>query len=509
MLDKSDDPTGQEDKNAVPAPDHASDGSTQGSDDVAESSSSGSEALEEVSAVAASDQPVDLDDTAWHDLVVVSDGPSTTVPEDAEGRKTSSLGDLSGGDTTPADIIADQEEVPGSSLADTGSPTTPLAPPAGDSAGEPASPRQSSGPGLAESLLRRFDRSRKQETPPSEAESGDSVRDRLHGVEHTMRQFFDPGMNGIEIRLLRNIVLVATLVVFVLLLLNQAGGALILASAVIPLLIVVALTAHDVFERESPLLLIGVGSIGALAGILLGMIASWVVRSQWIDRGHLNFGAGGFGGHFAPGPAPWLVWLVVGLLIPAAIIAGLSAAPLLLRRWPQFANEVMDGMILSGTSGAGLAVGLAATFWWPMALGNAPLMNVRDWTLTIIGQAVLRPVVVTLAGTLIGAGVWRYMLDPKASIMVLAPAAGGVLCMLVLWLGSLAVQSEGIWPEFLLTLALAILAFVAYRRTLDLAIAADRATLGDSGSRIVCPACHQVTPIGAFCANCGQPLSTP
>jgi RNA polymerase subunit RPABC4/transcription elongation factor Spt4 len=30
--------------------------------------------------------------------------------------------------------------------------------------------------------------------------------------------------------------------------------------------------------------------------------------------------------------------------------------------------------------------------------------------------------------------------------------------------------------------------------------------LGSDDTRVVCPNCHQVTPSGAFCAHCGQPL---
>ncbi len=323
-----------------------------------------------------------------------------------------------------------------------------------------------------------------------------------------IRGFFDPGMNGIDTRFLRYTAAIATLLVLVLLLSNQAGGALILASAVVPILAVMLLTAHDVHERESNLLLTGVGIVGVVCGVVIGLIAAWVTRGQWIEGGHLNFGAGGFGGQFADGAAPFLVWLVVGILLPAAMVAGLAAAPLLLRRWPQFANEVMDGMILAGASAAGLAIGLAAVFWWPMVLGDGPLMDVRDWTLVILGQALLRPLVITLSGALIGAGVWRYMLNPGGSLLLLLPAASGVLGLMVLWIGSLATQPGGIWPEFLLVLALAVLVFAAYRRTLDLAVAADRTAVGATGERMVCPTCHQVTPVGAFCARCGQPLPT-
>jgi hypothetical protein len=321
-----------------------------------------------------------------------------------------------------------------------------------------------------------------------------------------IREFFDPGFGGIDLRWARYTAGGAAVLVIALLLANQAGAALMVASAIIPVLIVILLTAHDLYERESPALLLGLGVAGGVAGILLGSIASWVVSSQWYDGGHLNFGAGGFGGRFAPGNASFLVWFVVGLLIPAATVAGLAAAPLLMRRWPQFANEVMDGMILAGSSAAGLAIGLSSTFWWPMTYGEGPLMDVSEWTLTIAGQVLLRPLVLTLSGALIGAGVWRYMLHPGGSVTLLLPAAAGVFGVMVLALGSLALQPAGIWPEFLLTLFLAVLVFAAYRKSLAGAIEADEKAMGENGERLICPHCHLITPAGDYCGRCGKPL---
>ena len=412
-------------------------------------------------------------------------------------------------DERPVDIIADEEQ-----LASTSSVPVTERDPAGETMTLPESDSgpapESEGSGWRSRLGSVFGKGSEEGTidpgSPGDVEEGPERPAAAASTMMGIRGFFDPGMNGIDTRFLRYASGIAALVVFGLLLANQAGAALILASAVVPVLAVMLLTAHDVYERESNLLLVGVGAAGAVSGLVLGGIASWVTRGQWIDTGRLNFGAGGFGGQFAPGAAPFLVWLVVGILLPAAMVAGLAAAPLLLRRWPQFANEVMDGMILAGASAAGLSIGLAAVFWWPMVVGDGPLMDVRDWTLSIVGQALLRPLVITLSGALIGAGVWRYMLNPNGSLLLLAPSAAGVLGLMMLWIGSLALQPGGIWPEFLLVLCLAVLVFAAYRRTLDLAVAADRAAVGDAGERLVCPTCHQVTPVGAFCARCGSPL---
>jgi hypothetical protein len=168
----------------------------------------------------------------------------------------------------------------------------------------------------------------------------------------------------------------------------------------------------------------------------------------------------------------------------------------------------MDGMILAGTSAAGLAIGTSSTFWWPMTSGDGPLMDVSEWTLTVAGQVLLRPLVITLSGALIGAGVWRYMLHPQGSVALILPAASGVLGIMVLALGSLATQPAGIWPEFLFTLVLAVVVFAVYRRTLDSATEADTAAMGERGERMICPHCHLITPVGAYCGRCGEPLDS-
>jgi hypothetical protein len=165
----------------------------------------------------------------------------------------------------------------------------------------------------------------------------------------------------------------------------------------------------------------------------------------------------------------------------------------------------MDGMILAGASAAGFSIGSSIVFWWPMIADPGPQTNVSDWTLTIIGTGLLRPVVITICGAMIGAGVWRYMLKPSTSVILL-PAIGSVGGYLLLTFGSIQLQPSGNWPEFIWTLLIAIAVFALYRRVLDQAVATDRKALGSEDQRIVCPACHKLTPAGAFCAHCGNPL---
>ncbi len=289
---------------------------------------------------------------------------------------------------------------------------------------------------------------------------------------------------------------------------NSGGLALIVLSAIVPIMIAITLTQHDVFEKESNLLVAAVGAGGLIVGVVLSLLSAWIQSSQWFDEGVLNFGAAGFGGRFADaaGAAPFVVWSLVGLVIPAVAIAGVAAIPIALRRWPQFRNEVMDGVILTGASAAGFAIGASVIYWWPMIAEPGPQTNVSDWSLSIIGVSLLRPALITFCGAMIGAGVWRYMVTPSASVIVL-PAAGGVLGYLLLTFGSIQLQAAGNWPEFLWAGVLLAAVFPLFRRVLDGAIVTDRQALGDDDGRLVCPACHRVTPTGAFCARCGKPLS--
>jgi hypothetical protein len=305
----------------------------------------------------------------------------------------------------------------------------------------------------------------------------------------------------------RRVLAFSAVAILLCLLANSGGLALILLSSIVPVLILITITQHDVFEKESNLLISAVFSGGTLIGIVLSSISSWIVGSQWFDDGQLNFGAAGFGGRFADaaGSAPFIVWLLTGLAIPAVAIIGIAGIPIALRRWPQFRNEVMDGMILTGATAAGFTIGAALVYWWPMIADAGPQTNVSDWTLSIIGVSIVRAVVITLCGAMIGAGVWRYMIQPSSMFSAL-PAVAGVLGYLLLTAGSIQLQPQGNWPEFLWSLLVAAAVVVLYRRTLDQAVATDRQALGNAEERIVCPTCHRITPRGAFCAHCGSPL---
>ncbi len=322
-----------------------------------------------------------------------------------------------------------------------------------------------------------------------------------------LQQFIEPFLHLRWTTFQRLVLLGGSLLILLALLASSAGLALIIASSIVSILIVLSLTRQDVFEHESAAQLTGIGLIGGIIGIIIGTLGSWLTSSSWFDSGRLNYGAAGFGGRFADaaGSAPFTVWFLNGLIFPLIALAAIAVAPVALRRMPQFRNEVMDGVILVGASAAGFNIGTTLVFWAPMLGDRGPQTSVGDWTLTTIGVALLRPVVITLAGAMLGAGIWRYMDSPKLSTLIL-PAAGSIGAYLLLVLGSIQLGPAGLWPETIWTLLVTAGTFAIYRTVLKGAIASDQSMLGENRTRTVCPNCGQLTPPGTFCANCGKAL---
>jgi MFS family permease len=305
----------------------------------------------------------------------------------------------------------------------------------------------------------------------------------------------------------RSLIVIAIAIGLISLLADDAGFALMVMSFVLPLLIVESILRRDVFEKEPPLILFGVGGAGLAAGLILSAISSWIVRERWFDSGLLNNGAAGYGGVYADraGTAGFIVQFFVGLVIPILGLAAIIALPIYLRRYVQFRNEIMDGAILGAVGAAGFAIGASIIFFAPAIGDGLPRMQVSDWTLTSVAIVIVRPIILTLAGAMFGIAIWRYMREGRIGGMVL-PVIGGAGIWMLLSLGTIQVEPSGISVEFLWNIVLGLAAYVLYQRSVAGAIAIDRAALGNAGSRMVCPSCRQVTPVGAFCANCGASL---
>ena len=350
------------------------------------------------------------------------------------------------------------------------------------------------------------------ESGPAAPDPGSSATDR--GIDgppgRTQREpgvLLDPSLRAATTVPQRMVLIAGVIGIFLSLLSNNAGLALVVASAIVPVTIALALNQRDLFEKESTTAVAAVGGAGLAGGVIVALLASWIANSTWFSYGTLNYGAAGFGGRFSnlAGSPPFSVWLLNGLVYPLLALVAIVAGPIAMRRWPQFRNEVMDGVILCGTSAAGFAIGSAIVYWAPMVSGRGPQTDVADWTLSIFGVSLLRPMVITLAGAMLGAGVWKYASSPSISAIFL-PALGSVGGMLLLSLGSLQFGPSGLWPEVVWTALVAIGSFMIYRLVLNSAISSDRAVIGEDRARVVCPNCRKITPAGTFCAHCGTTL---
>lgn len=306
----------------------------------------------------------------------------------------------------------------------------------------------------------------------------------------------------------RLILALGALLVLIALLANNGAMALIIGSAILPLVLVFWCLHLDVFERESPLIIGGFAIAGTVLGAILGWLGALIVAESWFETGVLNFGAAGFGGQFAEraGSPPFLVWTLVGIVFPLLALAAIIGGPLAMRQTITLHNEVMDGLTLGAVMGAGFSLGTAIVFAAPMLTHGGPIADASAWTLTTIGLTVIRPIVWTLSGGLLLAAAWRYLLTHRIG-SALIPAIVGAAVPLIFTLMSLQLSSTGLWPEITWGALMALIVGFFYKRTLGQAIEQDRKILGNDNSRVICPVCHQVTPVGQFCAHCGSDIT--
>jgi hypothetical protein len=194
------------------------------------------------------------------------------------------------------------------------------------------------------------------------------------------------------------------------------------------------------------------------------------------------------------------------LLLPAVGAGAALVAPLYLRRWPSYRNEAMDGVTLGAAAGGGYAIGFAIAVLWRLITGEAAGGDVPEWTAATVGAVVLRPLILVGITALIGAAIWTYDLTGRSADL-LAPLAAGLG-----WTAAYASVSlfTGDWsPAIGLIWSAGVLVAVAAiaRSIVGSAIQHDRRWL--TAGHVVCPRCRSVTPAGAFCSACRQPLSAP
>ncbi len=310
-------------------------------------------------------------------------------------------------------------------------------------------------------------------------------------------------------RPLTMLAIVAAVIVFLMLLNDNAGFAILVALLVVPVAILAYLTRIDLYEREPWALLTSVVGAGALVGLLGGLLSAFFFERFWFSDSRLNLGAIGFPGVVAngEGSVPYSVVLLGGILIPVLTGAAILGGPFALRRWPIFRNEITDGMTLGGLAAAGFATVSSFVYFWPSAFGSLPDRPVSQWTALLAGIAVVRPVVLIIAGSLLGIAAWKY-LATKNIRAVLVPGVAGVFGWLALPLGSLFLAASGAVAEFVWYALVLIVVGIVFRHVLGRSLSNDGQVLApsDGEQRVVCSNCHRVTPDGSFCSFCRAPL---
>lgn len=326
---------------------------------------------------------------------------------------------------------------------------------------------------------------------------------------NTYRDRLLAALATVRLRPLTATIAIAGVIMFILLLSGSAGVAILVSLLVLPFVFLFYLTRLDLYEREPWPLLAGAVGAGALIGLIGGFLSDVIFDRLWFSDSRLNLGAIGFSGISASGegPVPFGVLLLSGIVIPVLTGAAVLGGAVVLRRWPVFRNEITDGMTLGALAAGSFATVSAFVYFWPSAFEDLPDRPVSQWTALLAGIVVIRPVVLILAGSLLGIAAWQYA-SSRDVRSVLVVGIAGVFGWLALPLGSLLLTQSGAVPEFIWYAVVLIIVGVLFRHALGRSLAMDRQVLSpaDGERRVVCPNCHRVTPEGSFCSFCRAPL---
>jgi hypothetical protein len=306
----------------------------------------------------------------------------------------------------------------------------------------------------------------------------------------------------------RKMLALAALAVLISLLLNNAGIAILLSVFVVPALALLYLTDLDLFEREPWSAILGSLGAGFVIGLVFGTISAWLTGQLWIEGATFYAGAAGYAARFAEAEgSPPIAWVALGgVIIPAIVVIACAIAPVLMRRWPVLRNEVMDGLTLGAAAGGGYAAATTIVHFWPAILRDQnPGGDISDWTATLVGLIVFRPLIFAAFAALLCSAIWQYALDQRSSSLIrgVVSGIGGIIIYSVI---DLLIQPAGAAAEMIWQLTVLGVLWFVVRAAIRSALAQDAIAFGQAGDRIRCQNCQQLTPDGAYCAHCGAPL---
>jgi len=308
----------------------------------------------------------------------------------------------------------------------------------------------------------------------------------------------------------RRIAAAASLAVLVALLLNNAGIAILLSVFIVPILLLLFLTDLDLFEREPWPAILGALGAGAVIGLIFGTISAWLTGAFWIEGATFYAGAAGYGARFAEAEGtPPIGWIALGgVIIPAIVVIACAIAPVFLRRWPVMRNEVMDGVTLGAAAGSGYAAATAVVHYWPAIVqGQNPGGDVSDWSATLVGLIVLRPLIYGAFAAILCASIWQYAIDQRAASLTrgVVFGVGGIILFSIV---DLLIQPAGAAAELLWHLVVIVALWFVTRSAIRDALRHDALAVANSGRMVQCENCGRLTPDGLYCAHCGATLAS-
>ena len=167
----------------------------------------------------------------------------------------------------------------------------------------------------------------------------------------------------------------------------------------------------------------------------------------------------------AQGRTPLSVVLLLGVTVPLIAELLKLAGPLLVRRLPRVRDEVMTGAVFGFASGIGYAAASTLVNYWPVIRdGYSPtgMTGIVDWSATLFGLTLLKPMIHGTTSALLGAGIWAATLR-RGSVTV--PVLAGLSGSVVYALGELLLSSRGPFAVLVLHGLLLTTLLILTRRT--------------------------------------------
>ncbi|MEZ4624275.1 MAG: hypothetical protein R2843_05660 [Thermomicrobiales bacterium] len=147
----------------------------------------------------------------------------------------------------------------------------------------------------------------------------------------------------------------------------------------------------------------------------------------------------------------------------------------------------MDRVTLGAATGSGYAACTVVHFWPAIVHGQNPGGDVSDWTATLVGMMVLRPLIYGALSAVLCASIWQYAIDQRASSLTRGVVAGvgGIVVFSVV---DLLIQPAGAAAERTrLAVVVVVALWFVTRSAIRGALRHDALIFSRGGRRVTCP----------------------